>query len=433
MKPQLTKTNTGGTLLIVLTFVGVLSVVLLTMLRLSQSASLLTSRSWVWNGAMPTAEAGIEEALTQIQVATNNLATYNWTVAGHNATKTRSLQGAYYTVLITPTNAAAAIGPLNPPTIYSTGFVQVPFEGGYIGRTVRVTTACHSYYNQALLAKSSITMSGAATVDSFDSSNPTYSTNGIYDPTKRNDQATLACTSLLPGCINMSSAQLYGYAATSFGGSVSPGTVGDLAYVNNPANNGTIEAGHSTNNLQATFPDVSAPFTSGASFSSGMVNGTNYTYVASVSTNYYVSGDFYINGGQSMIITNNAVIYVNGSFTCSGSGFMYLAPNSSLTLYIAGPSATISGGGLVNGTQNASKCAIYGLPTLLTGTYSGSAGYIGTVYAPEANWTISGSAAAVGAFTANSFTITGGGGIHYDQALGNDGRPTFAITSWLEL
>jgi hypothetical protein len=232
--------------------------------------------------------------------------------------------------------------------------------------------------------------------------------------------------------------RVYGDGNVAFGGTMtvgSSGAVGDAAYLSKSANNGTIEPGHFQNNLNESFSSASAPYTNGASLvaPAGPIGGTNYTWVAGNTNNYYYSGDFQLSGGQSMIVTSAVTLYVKGSVNISGSGFIYLTPNASLTLYIYGPSAQISGSGVVNGSQNAANFSLIGLPTLTSGNYSGSSKFIGTVYAPNADWTLSGSAGAYGAVVANSFNLSGGMNLHYDEGLSSKGKAPYYFTSWQEL
>ena len=61
-----------------------------------------------------------------------------------------------------------------------------------------------------------------------------------------------------------------------------------------------------------------------------------------------------------------------------------------------------------------------------------SAQFVGTLYAPQAALTMSGSAAAIGALVANKITTSGGMSFHYDEALGGGGSK-YVVTSWAEL
>ena len=133
-----------------------------------------------------------------------------------------------------------------------------------------------------------------------------------------------------------------------------------------------------------------------------------------------------------MVVTGKVVLYVMGDFTTSGSGYIYIAPGASLELYVGGAKATVSGGGVVNGSGNAANYSMKCLPSVTTVVYSGSAQFVGTLYAPQAALTMSGSAAAIGALVANKIITSGGMSFHYDEALGGGGSK-YVVTSWAEL
>jgi hypothetical protein len=121
---------------------------------------------------------------------------------------------------------------------------------------------------------------------------------------------------------------------------------------------------------------------------------------------------------------------VNGNFSTSGSGGVYIAPGASLKLYIAG-TASFSGNGIVNQTGYARNLSIYGLNSSPTVAYSGSSAFIGTVYAPHADFKFSGSAGAFGTFTGETINVSGGAHIAYDEDLKDTGD--FVVKSWDEI
>jgi choice-of-anchor A domain-containing protein len=101
-------------------------------------------------------------------------------------------------------------------------------------------------------------------------------------------------------------------------------------------------------------------------------------------------------------------------------------------MYVNG-NVNISGAGVVNGTQSASQCAIYGLPGCTTITCGNSGAFIGTVYAPEAALTVSGSGGVSGGFTASTITVSNSGQVHYDEHLTTLGGSGYAVMSWNEI
>jgi hypothetical protein len=278
-----------------------------------------------------------------------------------------------------------------------------------VSRVVNVTSGYGG-----LIAKNQIIFSGGSSLDSFDSSDSSYSTNGKYDTTKRKDGAKAVTNSRLVDAIHVDTAQIYGSVVTGPDGTttVNGGAVGDIGW---NMNHSGIQPGHSANNAEVEFYDVVAPFTSGyVTPKAGTVNGANYTYVVGAGNNQL--GSINIGGGKSMIVTGDATLYINGNFTTSGSGYVYIAPGASLKLYMAGK-GTVSGTGVINGTERADKLSIYGLNTCTTFYYSGGSQFIGTVYAPYAAFTFSGSAGACGAFAASTITISGGAAVHCDERL----------------
>jgi len=77
----------------------------------------------------------------------------------------------------------------------------------------------------------------------------------------------------------------------------------------------------------------------------------------------------------------------------------------------------------------------YGLPTLNTATITASGGLIGTLYAPEAQVTISGSGSLCGALVASNIVLGGSGVLHYDESLksGAGAGNSYSISSWREM
>src|ERR1051325_1658667 len=75
---------------------------------------------------------------------------------------------------------------------------------------------------KAILARKSVKLSGDMLVDSFNSSDPFHSTNGRYDPSKREDSADIASVSDTVTVItDTGNTRVYGHFATGPSGSVS--------------------------------------------------------------------------------------------------------------------------------------------------------------------------------------------------------------------
>src|SRR5215475_2552130 len=113
----------GSSLVMVLVLVGCTILVVAAAVALSVQRTRISARSASWNSAMPVAEAGIEEALTQINYGTTNSATNGWRLTNgyYLKTQTNPFSGgnSYYSVAITATN---------PPVITSVGYVLAPLQ-----------------------------------------------------------------------------------------------------------------------------------------------------------------------------------------------------------------------------------------------------------------------------------------------------------------
>jgi hypothetical protein len=457
--------ETASVFIIAMCMIAVFAVVLGSYLTLVSGQADAVSRSQNYETAIPVAESGVEEALALLNknypnivstVAwTNNLTSDGWSsmTSSNTTTKSNSVaSGNYYYVTISngvgsaPTITSAGVVPFIEHAWAATSAGNTNYSATTVAlvRTLQVQTTSQSLFSDAISAKGDITFSGGANVDSFNSANTNWSVNGQYSPTKVHDQARVGTDGKLTAAIRGSGVvTIRGYVNTGPGGTV--GTTGNTSIGdNNWVSNSTvgIEASRSNDNFNVTFPDISAP--TGTYFevpSPGIVGGTNYTMVFEGSQFWGTSNVMYetsisMSGQQKAIVTGGAVtIYIpsSGSFGNSGQAFIYVAPGSSVSIYCAASSASLSGNSFA-GATNAEDIAFYGLPTCTSVSYSGNASYIGTIYAPEADFSSSGNGAVIGALMANTFSFSGNATVHYDENLGKIGPSTgFVATNWQEI
>ena len=450
------KKNQGSVLLVALMTAWVIGIALVSYLTLVANQNRSTYTSLSWNTCVPVAEAGVEEAFAQIKKHGNdNLGANQWTYNAadgryhHTSPPNMFSDGSYYEVGIEP---ADPLDELHGPVIYSTGYVPGPANTGtpmggetafgmilgslsssprLVSRTVRVTTIRQGFAPGGLNTKGRIVFSGGSYFDSFDSKNPNYNTGGRYDPAKRNAKAKAITNLGDAAAINVGGGIIYGSVTTGDDGGVNigSGAVGDLAW---NANNSGIQQGHQSDDANLEFDDVQPPFPYGSGLTpvSGIgLDGLPATFVLD-SENYQL-GSVNLSGGKTMVVTGtNTTLYVNGNFSTSGGGGVIIAPGASLKLYIAG-SASFTGNGIVNGSGQARNLSIYGLKTSTSFSYSGTSEFIGTVNAPNAALSFSGSAGAFGGFIGKTANITGGAHIAYDEDLRNVGD--FIMESWNEI
>jgi len=101
MNTQTYNSRQSGSVLLIVTFIaGVLALMLGTYLAMTSQENVTVKRSIGWNAALPMAEAGIEEACSQINANMSGYWkdgwTFNPTTFGYN--KTRYLGDGYYSV-----------------------------------------------------------------------------------------------------------------------------------------------------------------------------------------------------------------------------------------------------------------------------------------------------------------------------------------------
>jgi hypothetical protein len=436
MKIQRSEQQKGNVLLIALATTSIMGLTLASYLTLTSSQNVNTSRGQSWNLAIPVAEAGIEEALTQLYYnGVTNLAANNWTYSGSQYTKRRSLDGTnYYNVQIS-TNAN--------PTIIAQGFVRLPMGTNQISRRVQVTTVSDAMFAMAMLAKGKIDLSGNnIATDSFDSADPAYSTGGKYDSAKSKDAGDVATNSGLVNSFALGNADISGHVATGPGGTIdvgSNGSVGSAAWIN--AGNTGIQPGWSRNDMNVSFPDVRAPF-AGGSFTpaGGNQGGTNYTYL--LTGGNYKTSSLSMSGQNVMLVTVNSVLWVTSSFTMSSQSQVVLAPGVTLLLYVgdttgSGASASLGGSGISN-PGNAMNFEYYGMPSNTSLSYGGNASFTGVIYAPNAEFTLGGGGNNIYDFVGASVTSTvkmnGHFNFHYDENLKRIGPSRgYIVTSWNEI
>jgi hypothetical protein len=430
------KHQSGSILLVTVFLAGILGLTLGYYLWLVRAQNVLVAESQAWNSALVLAEAGVEEGLAQINVSfgTNYVssARANWGLSGPGVygPRSNSLDTGSYSVVLIATNAG--------PTLIATGYAASPvLSNGLISRTVQVTTTVNPAFRYALGSGLGISSSGyTLTIDSFDSSNPAYSTPGSKAG------ADVAATD---GFTNHGTVQIHGTLRTGPGVGPNPGSgvsVGDLSFLGP----GIQCSQDYSSDFNQQFRPVLPPNT--VSFMPPVCgNGTN-KYVLN-GGNFIINGDLTLgtDNAISVVGSGNSVLYVAGNVSMAGpqgaltGASINIAPGCNLLLYVAGPSAALT---QVNTVGTASSFQYYGLPSNTSVTWSGNIDntFIGGIYAPQAQLTL-GSGTSFhhhpqyefqGACMANSITLNGKFNFHYDEALKHTLSPVgFVVTSWREL
>jgi hypothetical protein len=292
---------------------------------------------------------------------------------------------------------------------------------------VIVQALAQSIWVRGVTLKGTITMSGGGTVDSFNSSDPFKSTNGQYDVTKRQSHGDIATINSGTNS-NLNNTYVYG----------------NLAYSGSAVKNTNHVQGTISTPFNTTIPATSDPtWTSGSYTSLG--GGNPGILTAGTKTNpvrVKVNGDLTVAGGTVLTIAPNGggtdsyiEVWVTGKLTTSGSGLITQLPNVHVTYWVDND-ITVSGGSYLNQSGLAQNVVINGVGTGHNINDSGGGTFIGVIDAPGFDATISGGGAYGGALIANSLNISGGAGLHYDEALNTNGTSSaignYAFASWFE-
>jgi len=299
-------------------------------------------------------------------------------------------------------------------------------------RAAKVTIPAFRF---ALAAQATINFAGSNMLsDSFDSTDPLYSTAGQYDASKRKAGGDLATDSSLAGAVSLGNAEIYGALHTGTESQPATvqigtnGTVGGLAW--DPGNSG-IEPGFWNYDMNLNFPEVPQPMGSWLPPVSGVYKGTVYRYF--LATGNYALSSLTLSGQSKMIVTGSAILWVPVNITMSGQSSITIASGGSLIMYVGRPdaggtnvAAVFGGNGVVNTDGFAKDFQLYCLPNVTNVVLYTS--FAGTIYAPQADIGVYGPLDVPLDFFGSIVgkTITAGESVrfHYDESLRTAG-PSF--------
>jgi hypothetical protein len=317
------------------------------------------------------------------------------------------------------TNQAAAT---NIPVSVYTGYRQAFFRVATLPPAV-------PYFQLAIATVNALNANGNSfTVDSFDSSNTNYSTNGQWVAWKRKANGNILATSGLTGDTSLGNVNIYGHLYTGPGTTEAAdvqigtnGAVGDAAW--NITNTG-IEPGYWIGDYSILFPDVSAPTYAGLLLPSAQTNGIFRGDIVLAAGNYTTTESGAPSPDTPLVITGGVVnLWVQGSFAIPQ---LIFTNGGQLILYVgrtlvSGDVLNLAGNGSVNSPGYATNLAIWGLPSLTAISLSGNAGFIGAIYAPEAAFYAGGGGIhavdSSGSLIVNSIHLDGHWNFHFDENL----------------
>jgi hypothetical protein len=315
-----------------------------------------------------------------------------------------------------------------PYIVTCTGYYPMPTTSAFLSRTIQVTTKNLGVYFAPLVVKDQIELNGNNVMtDSYDSTNPSKSTGGRYDPAKAQDKGDVASINGLSDTLAIGNANIWGHVLTGPSGNVTvgpSGAVGDVAWQR--AGKSGLESGWWLNDLNFSMPDVQLPFTNAPPPASGTVATVSYNTVLP-------TGNFKMSSlAGNVIVTGNAVLYVTDDIKFSSSDTLTILPGFTLQIYSGAASATF--GGIDNKNTDPMSFQYFGLNSNTSIGVKGQNPWTGVIYAPYAQFTLNGNGVLYGSVVAKSAKLSGNAAVHYDESLLNK-LPTrgFVATSWTEL
>ena len=420
------KTEQGVALIVTMSFAVLFGTLLGSYLLLVSSDGRTVSRSQTWNSSLAYAEAGVDEALAQVNASPNDFSANSW--GGGSG-------GVYGPVTRTMGNGSYTVTAISGTTawIYSTGFVNVVGSSQKVSRAILVKAQQLGLFPVAFAAVNGITLNGnGVTSDSYNSHllGTLSTTNGLYDPTKTSTNGNVASVQGIvdPGNHTINGSLYLGPNATYDGTSANV--------------TGTI---YDDYNIQ--FNPVVVPTPTNGWTQATAVKFTNGVYgVINSGYHFTTSGNYQITSSANVPIVIDAK--VNATIWVTASSFDLttlqihsggvLTNSGTANIYLDGPSSVgTAGNGAVDASGRPENLWIYGTDKLTGITFSGNSQFTGVIYALNASITLNGggnnSLDVAGSVVVNSITVNGHFAMHYDEWLKGLGGRGFIPISWQEL
>lgn len=447
----------GSVLLVSVIFGTGLALAMGSFVAIALNSARLSRQAFYANGALNLAEAGLEQALYEM----NHGSFSGWSV--HSATGSNSRykettgidlgQGATGRIRVLVYDITA-----NQRHIVAEGTV-FSSSGRAVNKQVEIKAARRSLFASGLVAKDAITFnSNTATVDSWNSDpdNDPSTPPVPYSAAVKQDHGSIASVSVK--AVNIGNADIWGFVGTG-GDDPEIKNNGTVAAFGSPI--GTYDESRVDKTFKHDFPPVTVPTgitvnVIGSTINSAMTlpaagDHTSIDPTDGVAKYFYQLPGVSLSGnGRVLTISDDVVLLPTAgpgasAISISGKGAIEIAPGASLAIYTEG-NISISGNGVINGGSSAADAnqaknfQIWGTNTSPAGqdiSISGNGVVSAIGYAPNGHFTINGGGSSgdvQGAFVAKTVSLNGGVVFHYDESLKNfGGKNPFGLTSWREL
>jgi hypothetical protein len=426
----------GSVLVVTLVTGALIGIALVSYLGLVHHQNATVTRSQCWNAALAAAEAGVEEALAQLnpgKLTTNiNRAANGWSLSGgsYSPPAARTLLNGSYQVRFTDTPY---------PTIYATGTITNAALKVALSRTIEVKTTNAPIFGPGITTIKDITVAG----NNFNTDSYNSSFGGYHAKTNRFANGSVAS---VEGIVYGNNADIRGNLLTSPAGADSTnqfknnGLVGDLLFKGPGIQQVPY---HYADDFNVDFQDVALPAGSWSQPVPAMqnqnINGTKYDYAflagGGGSKTYFtteingLTGPLYV--GSNVVVT----LRIKGNVKLSGGADIDISMGGKLTIYMEGASFELLANSEINNYNKLPPTfAYFGLPSNTTLKIGGSPVIHASFYAPQADLVFTGDATLFGATVTRSAKFGGSTTFHYDEALaGPLYTRGYVAISWREL
>jgi len=470
-------TTVGSVLVWTVVIIGILSLIATETLRLVTAKYQNALQTSTWQEALLGAESGIDLAIVELRKSLYPIPNHAWEgwgnppgneITSHELTTVPNagLSGTPMKIDASVDAPAQLIDPINSWQYYrirTVGTIKItgparasdnpqdtklrrlslrwerftnglltskPLDDGpQVSRRIEAVVRPVSAFDQAIMSVGVVDLTNQnIVVDSYDSSDPTKSTNGLYDAAKRQENGDIATDGQL---IEAGNAQIFGDVATN------AGTVSGAANITG------IER---TDFYQEPIPIGTPSWTDSSTAS---LNGT--TTLNAVATkgsvaSRYTFSSISLSGNKTLTLAGNPngsqtyiEIYVTGDMSVTGTGQIVVEPGVTATIYFAG-SVDISGNGVLNSNNQPGDFMLYGIQPPTNSSehvnIGGNSQITASIYAPGHDVTVNGSGTnghVYGSIVGKTVTMTGVSNLHYDERLGSTGViNNYKIVSWFE-
>jgi hypothetical protein len=269
-------------------------------------------------------------------------------------------------------------------------------------RIRRVPTGAWTY---GMFAQNSITLSGGAMTDSYDSRKGTYASQ-VTGSDKFGNYALESGPVGSNGTISVSSSEIHGDSNAG------------------PGFTTTLSGTATVTGTNASLPKViSLPDTPLTTFVTAAAVNDNGSWLTTGGTTYNaVTKTLTVAGGNTLTLTKST--YFFSKIILSGNSTLKVT-SGPVKLYVT-DQIDFSGGGVVNTTNDPANLRMYQqayalpigyVPTKKTATLSGGTSSSFTYYGPGTPVTLSGGGDICGSVISKSIVASGGSRVHYDLAL----------------